>query len=105
MKRLEVQHLPTDNGDPGESTMFRRLEAMGYRCTRYIYPPGTVFPDHSHATDKIDAVLSGCLRITSGAEQVDLGPGDFILIPKGLVHRAEVVSDEAVVSLDGVKRE
>lgn len=101
---LQVQHLHTDSDDHRENALFTKLKSLGYRCTRYTYPPGTVFPEHSHSTDKIDAVLSGCLRITTQNDQADLGPGDYVLIPRGLVHRAEVIGKEAVVSLDGVRK-
>lgn len=103
LQKLEARHIELAGGEHSESALFSKLESMGYHCTRYTYPPGTVFPDHSHATDKIDAVLAGCLRITTEHEQLNLRAGDFVLIPAGVIHRAEVIGEEAVVSLDGVK--
>ncbi len=90
------------DGKPTEAALRRRLEGRGYRASRYVYPPGTVFPDHTHAVDKIDAVVSGRFRLTVEGEEFILEAGDALAVPRGVVHRAEVVGDEPVVSLDAV---
>lgn len=79
------------------------LEAEGYDVTRYVYPPGTSFPEHTHGMDKIDAVVSGQFEIVVAGEQVILGPGDWIAVPRGVPHTATVVGNAPVVSLDAVK--
>jgi mannose-6-phosphate isomerase-like protein (cupin superfamily) len=53
--------------------------------------------------DKIDAVLSGRLRMTMGGQEVVLEAGDLLLVPKHATHTAEVVDDDPVVSLDAVR--
>ena len=83
--------------------MRRKLEGSGYRVSRYIYSPGTCFPMHAHAKDKIDEVVSGHFRITMGAEQVLLGAGDAVYLPRGVEHSGELVGENAVASLDAVK--
>ncbi len=35
-----------------EENMRRKLQAEGYSVARYVYPPGTVFHDHTHSLDK-----------------------------------------------------
>jgi quercetin dioxygenase-like cupin family protein len=102
---MDVQQWDCDqDGTLTEAGLRRKLEQLGYSVTRYTSPPGTVFSDHAHEVDKMDAVVSGRFRVTIGEDSVILGPGDAILIPKGLAHRAEVVGEAAVVSLDGVKQ-
>lgn len=86
-----------------EDELRKRFEAEGYHCTTYTYPPGTVFPEHRHGADKIDAVLAGRFRISIGNESVVLKAGDYIYVPAGVIHRAEVVGSESVVSLDAAK--
>lgn len=76
---------------------------MGYRVARYVYEPGTVFPDHQHGVDKIDAVVSGRFRLVVRGHMKVLGPGQWIEIPSGAVHNAAVMGDEPVVSLDAVR--
>jgi quercetin dioxygenase-like cupin family protein len=91
------------DGPLTERAVRDKLEGRGYRVSRYVYPPGTYFPDHSHAVDKIDAVLSGRFRITLEGRAVVLEAGDSIEVPRGAVHSAEVVGDVEVVSLDAVR--
>jgi quercetin dioxygenase-like cupin family protein len=82
--------------------MRRKLESLGYRVTCYIYPPGSVFPRHQHAADKVDGVVSGRFRISMGGEEHVLEAGDWIAVPRGALHSAEVVGEEPVVSLDAI---
>jgi quercetin dioxygenase-like cupin family protein len=91
------------DGAPSEEELRRRLEARGYRVWRYEYPAGTVFALHTHDVDKIDAVLSGRFRVTIGQDSVVLEAGDCVAVPRGVAHRAEVVGEATVVSLDAVK--
>jgi quercetin dioxygenase-like cupin family protein len=93
------------DGDFSETALRRKLEAQGYRVARYIYPPGTVFPDHKHGVDKIDAVISGRFRLIIGGHLALLGPGEWTAVPRGVTHNATVIGDEPVVSLDALKVE
>ncbi len=101
---MEVERWnATRDGSLTELALRRKLESRGYRVSRYVYPPGTSFPTHTHEVDKMDAVLSGRFRIKMGDGEVVLGPGDAMQISAGARHSAEVVGEEAVVSLDGIK--
>jgi quercetin dioxygenase-like cupin family protein len=91
------------DGPLTEQAMRRKLEARGFAVSRYVYPPGTSFPDHTHGIDKIDAVLSGRFRMTVEGREVMLEAGDSITVPRGTVHSAEVAGGEPVVSLDATK--
>lgn len=91
------------DGPLSESALRAKLERLGYSVTRYVYSPGTCFPDHSHSVDKMDAVMSGCFKLVVEGQEVILEAGNTLAVPCGMIHSAEVVGDEAVVSLDGVK--
>ena len=91
------------DGPLTERALREKLERKDYRVSRYVYPPGTYFPEHTHDVDKIDAVVSGRFRLTLEDESVVLEAGDAIEVPRGAVHSAEVVGDEPVVSLDAVR--
>lgn len=101
---MNVLQWKSTDGPLTEAALRRKLESLGYFARRYTYPPGTVFEAHSHDVDKIDAVISGQFRVTMGGEAVILGPGQYIYVPKGVEHTAEVVGSEDVVSLDAVRR-
>jgi quercetin dioxygenase-like cupin family protein len=91
------------DGPLTEAALRARLEALGCVVARYVYPPGTRFPDHTHDVDKIDAVVSGRFRLVIGGHTAQLGPGDWVEVPRGRVHAATVIGDEEVVSLDAIK--
>jgi len=84
--------------------MREKLESRGYSVSRYLYPPGTWFPDHTHGMDKIDGVLAGRFRMTMNGESVILEAGDCLFVPQGAVHSAEVVGSDPVVSLDAIAK-
>lgn len=102
---MQVHHWDNKSDGPlTEEALREKLSDHGYRVTRYVYSPGTFFPDHTHQVDKMDAVLSGRFRMTMGDQSVVLEPGDWLFVPRGAIHSAEVVGDEPVVSLDATKR-
>lgn len=92
------------DGEFSEERLRETLESRGYRVSRYVYSPGTVFPEHTHDVDKIDAVVSGRFKMTTKEGEAVLEAGDRMEVPAGTVHRAEVVGDEPVVSFDAVRR-
>jgi mannose-6-phosphate isomerase-like protein (cupin superfamily) len=49
-------------------------------------------------------MVSGRFRMTIDGENVVLEGGDCVVVPRGVIHSAEVAGDEAVVSLDAVRR-
>lgn len=101
---IDLQHWnDSEDGPLSEAAMIDKLERQGYSVNRYVYPPGTVFPPHTHEVDKIDSVLRGRFRLEMEGRSVILEPGDCLAVPRGVVHSAEVVGDEPVVSLDAVK--
>lgn len=93
-----------EDGPFTETALRQKLEERGFRVARYEYPPGTAFPDHTHDVDKVDAVISGRFRLTMHGKSAILTTGDSIAVPRGVIHSAEVVGDEPVVSLDAVRR-
>lgn len=101
---IEVEHWNTSGDGPlSEDGLRHKLEARGYHVSRYVYPPATRFPPHSHDCDKLDAVLTGRFRLVIGDVTVTLEAGDCLYIPKGVTHSAEVIGEQAVISLDGVR--
>ena len=101
MTGVRLERWQGADGPLSEKRMMRLLEFEGYDVLVFTYRPGTVLPEHQHAQDKCDGVLSGTLRITVGEAAFDLGPGDRLYVPAGTSHAAAVVGEKTVVSLDG----
>jgi quercetin dioxygenase-like cupin family protein len=101
---MNLEHWDHERDGPlDEAALTRKLQRLGYSVTRYVYPPGTYFPPHSHRTDKIDAVLSGVFRMTLEGTSLELTAGDWLMVPAGVLHSAEVIGELPVVSLDAVR--
>lgn len=100
---MEIEKWDPRWGEPSEANMRRKLEAEGYRVTRYVYPARTVFPDHSHSMDKKDAVVSGRFKIEVGSKVFILEAGDMIAVPARTIHNAKVLGTEPVISLDSTR--
>lgn len=91
------------DGPLTEAALRDKLEGLGYVVARYVYPPGTRFPEHTHDVDKIDAVVSGRFRLVIAGHTAHLGPGDWVEVPRGRRHTATVMGEAEVVSLDAIK--
>ena len=101
---MQIDHWDESrDGVLNEANMSDKLEDQGYSVSRYGYPPGTFFPEHEHAVDKIIGVLAGRLRITLRGAEAILEPGDCLSVRRGAMHSAEVVGDEPVISLDAMQ--
>ena len=101
---MRVRHWNDELDGPfSEEALRARLESAGYLVSRYTYPSGTSFTEHSHKVDKIDAVVSGRFRMVVAGHFAILGPGDWVEVPRGVHHTAAVIGDEPVVSLDAVR--
>ncbi len=100
---MKVQGDKHADGPPTELAMKKKLKARGYSVSKYVYPPGTYFPPHTHDCDKINGVLSGRFKLTLDGESVILKPADCIEVPAGVLHSAEVVGPEPVVGLNATK--
>jgi mannose-6-phosphate isomerase-like protein (cupin superfamily) len=55
---------------------------------------------HHHANeDELFLVVAGRLRMGFRDKNVDLEPGEFIIVPRGVEHRPEALTDECHVVL------
>jgi quercetin dioxygenase-like cupin family protein len=93
---------PRVDGPLTEAALRRKCELEGCHVTRHTYHPGAVLAAQSVDSDRIEAVVSGLLRVTVDAESAILAAGDAIFVPRGSVRRMEVVGSSSVVSLEAV---
>ena len=61
-----------------------------YFAMEALVPPGGGPPPHIHTReDEIFYVLEGEIEFLLGEETITAGPGDFVNVPRGTVHRFE----------------
>lgn len=95
---------PRRDGPLSEPALRQKLEARGYIPTACTYQPGATVPSRTDNAERIDAVVSGLLKITIDSESAILTPGDAVLIPRGAVRCVEVVGNSPVRCLEAVYR-
>ncbi len=95
---------PAADGPLSEAALRQKLEALGYVVARSEHPPGSRVPDQACDVDKIDAVVSGHYRLVIAGHTAQLGPGDWVEVPRGRRYTATVMGEAPVVSLDAIRR-
>jgi len=98
----QMLHRPEGTGEmyfgPGDRYRFLVTgEETGgaYFAMEAYVPPGGGPPPHIHTReDETFYVLEGSVEFLLGGETIDAGPGDFVNIPRGTVHRFENTGDE-----------
>lgn len=78
-----------------------RRYVNGQRLTlaRFSLAKGCVVPTHAHESEQICHVLEGRLRFrlgADGAEVVEVGAGELLVLPSNLPHAAEALEDSDV---------
>lgn len=89
------------DGALDEDSLRAKLDKRGFRSARNVRPPCQVTDQHSHPVDKLEAVLSGRMRVSTPKGRFVLGPGDLIEIPAQMRYSFEVIGALPVVCLDG----
>lgn len=54
-----------------------------------IYAPQGQDPQQPHTRDEAYIVMQGSGEFVNGEQRYDFGPGDFLFVPAGVVHRFE----------------
>jgi mannose-6-phosphate isomerase-like protein (cupin superfamily) len=62
-----------------------------------VYAPRGTDPQQPHTRDEVYVVIQGRGTFVDGAERYPFGPGDFLFVPAGVVHRFEDFSDDLAV--------
>jgi quercetin dioxygenase-like cupin family protein len=63
------------------------------------YTPGVGAPLHVHSHESLAYVVKGKVKMTIGAEEYILGPGDVCRHPKGVPHGVEGIEESIVVEI------
>jgi quercetin dioxygenase-like cupin family protein len=93
---------PRRDGPLTEAALKQKLESRGYRVTGRQYPAGAVASAQADDRERIDAVVSGLLKVTLDGESALLTAGDVVMVPRGAVRRVEVVGSSPVHCLEAV---
>ncbi|HYL98513.1 MAG TPA: cupin domain-containing protein [Blastocatellia bacterium] len=62
-----------------------------------VYAPRGVDPQQPHTRDEMYVVMHGSGEFVYEGERRRIGPGDFLFVPAGVVHRFENFTDDLTV--------
>jgi mannose-6-phosphate isomerase-like protein (cupin superfamily) len=95
---------PRRDGPLSERALRLKLEARGYHPTPHLYPAGAVAAAQAADRERIDAVVTGLMKVTLDGESAILTAGDVVFVPRGAVRRVEVVGSSPLHCLEAVYR-
>src|SRR3954447_5898155 len=93
---------PRRDGPVTEAALRHKVETIGYEVSKYAWPAGTVVPPQTQDRERVDAVLTGIVRVTLDGESAILIAGDMVYVPRGSVRRVEVVGSATAQCLDAL---
>ena len=82
-------HLPTRAAALSGSWSSVRLARSGGTNLKVLRMDDAGFAEEVHDYDEAILVVEGCFRLGLAGEVIELGAGDFFVIPAGVPHRGE----------------
>jgi len=93
---MELGCIPwNDPREPGEGALRARLEGEGFEVHAWRDPADRIYGEHSHDCDESLWVVRGQIVFEVNGREFPLGPGDRLLLPAGVAHRARAGPDGA----------
>ena len=93
---------------PQEQELRKRMQEEGLSPYAWSNGPGEQYAVHSHSYQKVLYCVSGSIRFilpdyAANGENIDLAPGDCMILPAGVRHSA-LVGPQGVVCLEAARR-
>ena len=103
---INWDEIPLETVNP---SMKRRI-VTGEKMTvaRIYFEDGFVVPMHSHENEQITQVIRGRMHFVFGEDrsrEMDLGPGDVVVIPAHLPHEATMIGEVEEMDMWSPRRE
>jgi mannose-6-phosphate isomerase-like protein (cupin superfamily) len=87
-------------GSPEKMAKHNLFETPRFFLDAYVLEPGQAQKPHEHAgEDKVYLVMEGRGTFRVGDETAELGPGDAVMAPAGVVHGVENTGAARLVAL------
>lgn len=96
----------TEETAPTEAELRRRMQAEGLSPHSWSNGPGDEYSAHSHSYTKVLYCVRGSIRfsLSDSGEQLDLHPGDKMVLPAGTRHSA-IVGPAGVTCIEAPRYE
>jgi mannose-6-phosphate isomerase-like protein (cupin superfamily) len=103
LMRIERWDVRRD-GPLSEAALRQKLEALGYEAATSSCAVDRVATTRGEGSERVEAVVSGLIKVTIDSESAILTAGDVVFVPRGAVRRVEVVGSSPASSLQAVYR-
>jgi quercetin dioxygenase-like cupin family protein len=103
LMRIERWDVRRD-GPLTQAALEHKVRALGYQPSSRTYPAGAIVAPQIDGRERIDAVVSGLIKVTIEGESAILTAGDLVFVPHGAARRLEVVGASAAYCLEAVFR-
>jgi mannose-6-phosphate isomerase-like protein (cupin superfamily) len=103
LMRIERWDVRTD-GPLNDGTLRQKLDALGYGAAVALDPVEAVGTARPEGSERVEAVVSGLIKVTINGESAILTAGDVVFVPRGAVRRVEAVGVSAASSIRAVYR-
>ena len=99
MKALRWEDVPVEKVSDELSRQL--VTGRNEMLTRVLLKKGAIVPVHSHESEQITWIFEGAIKLWIGVpeEELLLGPGQFVVIPPNVPHRAEALEDTVDVDI------
>jgi hypothetical protein len=101
LMRIERWDVRRD-GPLTHAALEHKLRALGYEPASRTYPCGAIVAPQIDTRERIEAVVSGLLKLTIEGESAILSAGDIVFVPRGASRTLEVVGSSAAACLEAV---
>ena len=103
MLRMRIDRWDVRRDGPlTEAALEQKIRARGYAPEWRVYPAGAIVAPPPDGHERVDAVVSGLIKVTIEGESAILTAGDLVFVPHGATRRLEVVGASPARCLDAV---
>jgi len=103
LMRIERWDVRRD-GPLSQAALEHKLRALGYEPMLRTYPAGAIAAAQTDTRERIEAVVSGLIKVTIDGESAILTAGDIVFVPRGAARRLEVVGTAPAYCLEAIFR-
>jgi mannose-6-phosphate isomerase-like protein (cupin superfamily) len=105
MLRMRIDRWDVRRDGPlTEAALEQKIRARGYEPDFRTYPAGAIVAPPPDAHERVDAVVSGLIKVTIEGESAILTAGDLVFVPHGATRRLEVVGAAPAHCLEAIFR-
>jgi quercetin dioxygenase-like cupin family protein len=86
IRQTDISAMETPGGNHTSALVTTTLGAKEICVFKQRQQPGGQNPPHYHDREEVLLVQSGTITVTVDQQEVEMTPGDVLIVPEGVVH-------------------